>query len=396
MITIRKTFRIGYKIISAIIYFSLTSLIPKKKNLWVFGSWKGRNYSDNSKVLFEYICKNKKHINAVWIAKNKSIYNHVKELGYPVVLYGSFKTKLLVGRAAVNVQTESNEDTGLYRVGNTKVIQLFHGSGIKEAYVYGGMGRLKKALVKIYADNHSTSYWMAPSDYLRDRYPILFECNPKKIRVTGTPRADVILALKKFKYFEDLKQSNPSAKLIAYTPTHRNYGLNENAHLNDEFWAKLNIFLSKNNYLMFFKPHPVELNKYLLSFRNFSNIILIKDDTIEGTSDFNDYMHYFDMLISDYSSISSDFLLLDKPVIHYMYDRETFEDQFFKLNALDKFKAGPIVTTPSDLTQAIYQGLKEDCYKGVRQKSIKNAFKYIDTKNCERIYNSIIKILANE
>ena len=99
------------------------------------------------------------------------------------------------------------------------------------------------------------------------------------------------------------------------------------------------------------------------------------------------------MLISDYSSISSDFLLLDKPIIHYMYDRDTFEDQFFRLNALDKFVAGPIVSTPTELKKEIIQSFKEDKYKSIRHNSIKNAHKFIDTNNCERIYNSIIEIL---
>lgn len=397
LISLKKILRAEYKTISAILYYLITYIIPKNKSLWVFGSWKGRNYSDNSKVFFEYICNYKKDINAVWIAKNESVFNHVKGLGYPVILYSSLKSKLLVARAGVNVQTESNEDTGTYRVGNTKVIQLFHGSGgIKEAFVYGEMRGLKKALVKIYADNHSTSYWMVSSDYYKNRYPSLFECNPEKIRVTGTPRTDVILAYKKFKYFEDLKRLNRTLKFIAYTPTHRNFGQKNNEHLNAEFWGALNSFLVNNNFILFFKPHPLELQKYLLSVVNYSNIILIKEDTVDGTTDFNEYMHYFDMLISDYSSISSDYLLLDKPVIHYMYDRDTFEDQFFRLNALDKFIAGPIVTTPTDLMKAIVQSFKEDTYKNVRRKSIKNAYKYIDTNNCERIYNSIMKIITNE
>lgn len=395
MITyIKKIGRVFYKTGTAILYYSITSLIPKQKELWVFGSWKGRNYSDNSKALFEYICKNHPNINAVWIAKNKSVYDYVKGIGLPVVLYKSFKAKYIVTRAAVNVQTESNEDTGTYRVGGTKVIQLFHGSGgLKEAYLYGDMKKLKKALVKIYADNHSTSYWMVASDYYKNRFPELFECNPDLIRVTGTPRTDILLSKKRIDYFEDVKKNNPTSKLIAYTPTHRNFAQNNKVYLNDKSWEGLNEFLKKKNYILFFKPHPLELFKYKDSFKNYSNIILISNESIEGNPDVNEYMHYFDMLISDYSSISSDYLLFDRPVIHFMYDRDTFEDAFFKLNALDKFVAGPIVYTLNDLMEKIHEGLVEDTYKGIRNLAIKNAYKYIDANNCERIYNSIIDLL---
>ncbi|MBD5356735.1 MAG: hypothetical protein HDR88_06995 [Bacteroides sp.] len=394
---IGKIFRALYKTISALAYYSITFPIPKRKDLWVFGSWKGRNYSDNSKVLFEYVCKNKKNINAVWIAKNDSIYNYVKNLGYPVVLYKSFTSKLLVARAGVNIQTESNEDTGTYRVGRTKVIQLFHGAGgIKEAYVYGGMHGLKKALVKIYADNHSKSYWMVGSDYYYHRYPELFECNPKLIRITGSPRTDVLLANRKIEYFENIKEKFKSIKFIAYTPTHRNFAQNTTVYLNEDSWVELNIFLKKNNYILFFKPHPLELFKYINNFKKYSNIVLITDELIKETTDFNEYMHYFDMLISDYSSISSDYLLFDRPIIHFMYDRDTFEDEFFKLNALDKFVAGPIVYNLHDLKDKIHESFIMDSYKDVRRNAIKNAYKFIDTNNCERIYQSIIEILDNE
>ncbi len=117
------------------------------------------------------------------------------------------------------------------------------------------------------------------------------------------------------------------------------------------------------------------------------------NDMIKETSDFNDYMHYFDMLISDYSSISSDYLLFDRPVIHFMYDKNSFEDAFFKLNALDKFVAGPIVYNLNDLMKEIHDCFVEDRYKDVRSRSKKNAYKFVDTNNCERVYNSIIEIL---
>lgn len=392
--SLKKIIRALSKTASALIYYSITYLIPKDKDLWVFGSWKGRNYSDNSKVLFEYVCKHKYNVRAVWIAKNEKVYDYVKKLGYPVVKYNSFKSKLLVARAAINVQTESNEDTGRFRVGRTKVIQLFHGAGgVKEPFVYGGMSPLKKALVKIYADNHSTSYWMVGSEYFFNRYPTLYECNQDLIRITGSPRTDMLLANRKINYFENFKKRNPSGKIIAYTPTHRNFAQNANLYLHEDFWQKLNEFLKENNYTLFFKPHPLELHKYLGKFEKYDNIILVTDSTIEETSDFNEYMHYFDMLISDYSSISTDFLLFDRPVIHYMYDMDSFEDTFFKLNALDKFLAGPIVKTLEDLMIKIHEGLNEDRYKDYRKKAIKNAYKYIDTNNCQRIYTEIIKIL---
>ncbi|MDE6284845.1 MAG: CDP-glycerol glycerophosphotransferase family protein, partial [Bacilli bacterium] len=221
----------------------------------------------------------------------------------------------------------------------------------------------------------------------------LYECNPQKIRITGSPRTDIILAKRKIEYFERIKKDNPTAKLIVYTPTHRNFAQNDKVHLSNEEWSKLNEFLRANNYILFFKPHPLELYKYIESFGNYTNIVLIRYSMVEETSDFNEYMHYFDMLISDYSSISTDFILFNRPVIHYMYDMDTFEDAFFKLNALDKFIAGPIVKTLDDMVSKIKECFNQDNYTELRQRALVNAYKYIDTYNCERIFNTIIKIL---
>lgn len=389
-----KIGRAFYKTISALLYYYLTLIIPKNKYLWVFGSWKGKNYSDNSKEMFEYMIANHPEIKSIWIAKNTKVYDEIKEKGYPVVLYSSFIGKWIVARAGANFQTESNEDTGTYRVGGSKIIQLFHGSGsIKEAHLYGGMGAFKKALVKIYADDHSASYWMVASDYFTERYPILYESDPKKITVTGQPRTDLLLRKKPIKYFDNIKDLHPCSKLVVYTPTHRSYAQNDKVYMDNQSWETLNAFLKENDIIMFFKPHPLELFKYIDSFKEYSNIILVSPKTIIETNDIYEYLHYFDMLISDYSSISSDFLPLDRPVIHYMYDMETFEDSTFKLNALDKFVAGPIVKTLNELMQAITDGLENDSFADIRHAATNRAYKYIDTNNCMRIYEKVKSLI---
>lgn len=392
--TLRKIVRVISKTSSSLIYRGVTCLIPKDNELWVFGSWKGKNFSDNSKELFEYVSINHPEIRAVWISKTKEIEDLVRAKGFRTVNYKTFVGKWIVARAKINVQTESNEDTGTYRVGGACVIQLFHGYGaVKETQLYGNMSSLKKTIVKIYADNHSSSFWMVPSDYYKEKAPFLFEANPNKIRVTGQPRADLILRRKKIPFFENLKKKN---RLIGYMPTHRSYAQSNNVYMDDSSWNKLNEFLSRMNYILIFKPHPLELFKYQSSFKEFSNIILVSSETIPDSSDVNEYMHYFDMLISDYSSITSDFLLFNRPIIHYMYDLESFEDQYFHLNAIDKFTAGPIVRTLDELMIQIKDGLVNDTYEGLRKSALKNGYKYIDANNCERVYNEINKILKDE
>ena len=387
--------RIIYKIISAICYYALTILIPKRNNLWVFGSWKGKNFSDNAKELYLYVNKHHKDIDAVWIAKNQKVYDEVSHLGYNVVLYSSLKAKWLVARAKANIQTESNEDTGSYRVGGTKVIQLFHGYGaVKEAHLYPDMSDLKKSIVKIYSDNHTTSYWMVPSDYFYDRLPVLFDTDKRRMFITGQPRIDLLFAKREQKYFESYKDKYPGYKFIFYAPTHRNYALSDKIDFTNEDWDFFNKYCISHKYICFFKPHPLELYKYQDSFNSFSNIILLSNKVAECPNDPYEYMHYFDLIISDYSSISTDFLVFDRPVVHFMYDIDNYETSSFTLRALDTFKAGPICKTWKEMFYEIENSLTNDPYKDLRNKARKVAFKYVDNKNCERVYNQIVKLLG--
>ena len=351
-------------------------MIPKNKNLWVFGAWKGRNYSDNAKELFEYVSENQKDIRAVWIAKNQIVYDQVKAKGYNVVMYPSKEAKKIVTRAGVNIQTESNEDTGRYRVSGTIIVQLFHGyGGVKEPRLYAGMSELKKKIVKIYADDHSKSYWMVPSVYFCGLLPNIYETDKNKMSITGQPRIDLLLRRAKIEYFEDFIKTHEIEKMLLYVPTHRNYGQNEGIDISYEEWQRLNNYLAAKKYYLLFKPHPLELYKYE-NFKGFSNIIIVTQ--IPNSSDVYEYIHYFDALISDYSSIATDYLVLDRPIIHYMYDLDTFSTESMFVDDDNKFICGPICKTQDDLIAALEDCFVNDRYRVKRVEVRSRAYKYID------------------
>jgi CDP-glycerol glycerophosphotransferase len=307
-----------------------------------------------------------------------------------VVLYPSIKAYYLVSRAYINIQTESNEDTGKYRVGGAIIVQLFHGYGApKELYLYGNMGSLKKKIVKLYADDHSKSYWMVPSEYFVNRFPVVCETDPMKMFVTGQPRTDVLLRKMEVPYLENYIKDHAGKKFILYTPTHRNYAQDNNIAFTRLEWDRLNDFMKEEGFYLFFKPHPLELFKYRDGFRQYSNIVLVADNLKDY--DISEYMHYFDLLISDYSSISSDFLIFNRPIIHFMYDRDSYVTNSCNLDALDAFCAGPICNSFEELFHNIKLSLTlPDFYLERREVAKKNALKYCDANNCLRVYETIV------
>ena len=57
------------------IFLKILVLKKRNSNIWLFGSWNGESYSDNSKFFFEYVVKNHPTINPIWITKSKHIKN---------------------------------------------------------------------------------------------------------------------------------------------------------------------------------------------------------------------------------------------------------------------------------------------------------------------------------
>jgi len=48
----------------------ISDLGPKDKNLWVFGSWFGNKFADNSKYLYLYVKRHHLEIRAIWLTCN--------------------------------------------------------------------------------------------------------------------------------------------------------------------------------------------------------------------------------------------------------------------------------------------------------------------------------------
>lgn len=84
-------------------------------------------------------------------------------------------------------------------------------------------------------------------------------------------------------------------------------------------WDDLNDWLSKNNCVFLIKRHPVMLeNNIDIITKEYDNII-----DVEGISNFS-LLVASDLLITDYSTIFNEYLLLDKPIILYCPDLEDY------------------------------------------------------------------------
>ena len=87
-----------YRIILAISYF-LSFIIPRSKNILIFGGDKGLRFADNSRYMFIYSSLNTDK-KCIWLSHDERIVKEIREMGFtaylrkePVGLYYGFRGK---------------------------------------------------------------------------------------------------------------------------------------------------------------------------------------------------------------------------------------------------------------------------------------------------------------
>ncbi len=361
--------------------------IPVKKNLWVYGCWNGKIYADNPKYMFEYMNETHPEITNVWITRSKDVCTKIKNDGYRCYLSRSLKGVWLCVCAEVAFVTITEEaDISPYLdYKKTKVIQLWHGFGAKQMkWDFGGGSTIKNQ-----GQRNNEYYWMSSSDYCTEVLSGNVGIGTERFYITGFPRNDTFIYKPRNEYIERIHEKYPDHKLVIYMPTHRNFGKTTTTPDNLQF---IDSKLKEMKVVLVYKPHLHELDNSGELEDNFTNIILATDSSI--WSDVYSYIHYFDALISDYSSISYDFLCSGKPIVQFVYDIDDYKQNDGGL--LDFFweiPIGPFTYTWEDTLISLKRMLyEEDEWVERRRNALKHFFYYNDGNNRKRVYDKVIEI----
>lgn len=366
--------------------FFVSRFITKNKNIWLFGSWFGDKYADNSRFLFEYLHKEHPEIRAVWITDSDDIVSSLRKEGFEAYKKYSISSVLLGLRAGYSVFVQSNlvDVIPFLNNGKTKLIQLWHGIPLKKIGFddkYAGMPSLKTRFKYLLFPFLKEFYdvFIANSQEDAERFCSAF--NVKKVVVTGYPRNDVLSAIKTTGNYN-----------LFYFPTFRD-SIGSEIDLFNYFgfdFESWNSFLGRLNINLYIKMHPVNKpGKDLLSqFENSSNIIFLDE------LDVADVLPEADVLITDYSSVYFDFLLTEKPIIFSPFDFEKYITKDRELYyPYDEVTPGPKCKDWNEVLNWVVKFKENPSLYSKERENIKNKFhKYDDFKSCERVYQEIIKL----
>ncbi len=282
------------------------------------------DFASNAKPLYEYMVKRYGDtMNYTWIVFNENNLLRLKEKGINAILIGSDEFFRYIKKTDVYFTTHANI-TG-EKPENAIYIELWHGIGSKPVGYLCNNSNEKD--LEWYNDiRKKFDYMIVPHGFWKVIYSCLFHVEPARILDLGMPILDY------FKYSDGSKNLSKILnidikkfdKVIAYMPTFKS-GCNrkdiKNINLNNIFnFPKyddklLDKYLKDNNYLLCVKRHPSEdaiFNNY-----HSDNIINITDEILtENNLSVNEIINAFDLLITDYSSIGTEFLFLEN--LYYM------------------------------------------------------------------------------
>lgn len=232
----------------------------------------------------------------------------------------------------------------------------------------------------------------------------------EKFAITGTPRTDLLLISNGHENLEKLfKMDFKNKKIILNMPTFHYHEkkcrcegdkeLNDFIKIKNFDYQKLDKFLEENNYILITKAHyldeSVMTNKNKI--KKFNNIYAFSDSDLESANlDLYEVVNSADLLITDYSSIYSDFVFMNKPSLFIITDIDEYRsNRGIILEPYDYWMVGYKIVEEKDLCEKIKLSLEKDEFKSKREELKSVFFKYNDDKNSKRIWDLIDDISNN-
>lgn len=358
---------------------------------------------DNGYALFDYMNHNgyldKYHV--VWMVTDvdKAAKHNFSNTDYlPKFPNGiDCKWAKILATCHWNIFDHNNVMSWLKKKEGQTVVYLTHGIGYKTTK----------------ANERKQSEWESRADLITvpgeigRYYQANFTGEPiEKTTITGFPRNDYffqknIEIQRKVQQCWHFQQYN---KVILWMPTfkqsnmaelsedyiHNETGLSLFDRMED--LDKFSAFLKEQNILLVLKLHPYQAELPVFQ-RKYDNILVLHNKDLE-VQDLQLYqvIPYSDALITDYSSIATDYLLLDKPIIFTLDDYEEYaasRGEFYPQNAKDYMK-GYHVYNIDDLEKALRDVVDEkDLYKNEREKILPKYHKYKDGNSAMRVLEAI-------
>ena len=346
------------KIVLSIISF-INIFYPKDFKQVVFIS--SPDMSDNSFAFFKYmIDKHSSKYVFIWLLEEKNNLLHYESMIKENIIIDNITYKKIkfISR---------NSFMGFYYYVSSKYIFFTHGffTGMSlpktqvRVNLWHGMplkalGYLLNSKVIV----PKTSYTIATSKLFQGIMSKVFNSPNESVLVVGQPRYDLFYTQNSIlhKLYID---KNLYKQILFWAPTFRR-AMGKDMKDGDfsdglpivgiDNLNNFNHYLKKLNIFLLIKLHPMDiLNNHI--FKKMTNIKVIRNKfLLDNNIQLYSLLSHVDILITDFSSIYIDFLLLDKPIIFLSDDFDSYENsRGFTFDNPKEYMPGEFVTTYKNL-----------------------------------------------
>lgn len=355
-------------------------ITPRNGDKWLFATHWGR-FCDNSKYLFLRVTKEHPDIRAIWIANSREELREVRRAGLechrwysPAGLYHGFT-------AGVFLSTALTSDINRYAGDGAFWVYLGHGVGLKRTkwmepganmkkmfgYGHRELAESRRARIEYYL-----IFWQPPTLCLSTShsqamkfYAPMFRIPPERCVLTDYPRNRILLCTEKQRRAFIVRHEPPETvafidrlrefgKVYIYMPTWRGDGSDFIGRSGIDF-DRMEEALSRTGSCLVLRLHQLTCAA-LPDPARCPHVIPFEP----RCHDINTVLPYTDCLITDYSSVYTDFVLMDKEVILFPFDREEYLKNSYDLLGYDEYYLGRRVTTFGDLLALVEN--RTDCH----------------------------------
>lgn len=364
------------------LFISFLDLITQKTNrIVICGSNGGKFASGSPKVLANYIEKNVSDLEVHYYLPFKEALNGMARIRYII------KFAPLFFRAKFLISSHPPNDFFPFSYWSRRkiMINLWHGIPLKSMF-FADKNASKTVLKFLAKLNKRTNAFIVSSKLEEALLSKCFLINSSKFLRAGHPRNVGLVKKTRCGVIEKLDGLPRYKKVILYCPTYRRREQTQLFPFYDMDLDNLKKLLNDMNAVMLIRKHYYEQNRdaKLLCDR----IRLFGFDVCD---DINSALPEVDVLITDYSSVYFDFLILDRPMIFIPYDLQEFEENTGILfDDYFYWTPGPKVCSYSDFRTALYDSIVGSDSFTTRRKELAKIFhSFEDGESCKRIVNYI-------
>ena len=368
--------------------YPFSFVFPRNRKKWAFGSFRGA-FNDNAKYLFIQCCEEAPELNCAWLSMNKDTIRFIRSRNLQAYHTLSPRGIWFALTAKYWFFNAYTSDIMYCFSGNAVCVNLWHGLTMKRIEFGIKSGPLAERFVKqTFKERFYNPETFRQPDYMLSSAPFQSDIFARSFRIPiekclefGYPRNFPLTSnsetLRKFIATYETQETEALIEKIAqykrtfiYMPTWRDSQKNifsQSMNLHD-----LDSLLQSKNELMLMKPHANTIIDESQC-QQFSNIVFISN-----TVDVYPILPFIDVLVTDYSSILYDVILMDnKGVILYVYDFNEYETERSFEIPFDENTVGKKVTNFEELLRAI----TEEDYHVDEQKRQASITKFWGQKN---------------